>query len=356
MEENKRAVGSVDQRLGTAPLVPLIFSLALPTALAQLVNMLYNIVDRIYVGHIPGTGSLALAGLGVTYPIIVLITAFSNLIGMGGAPRASVAMGRGDYKTAEKILGNCVTLLIVLSVALSVVFTVFGEPVLRAFGASENTLPYAMSYLRIYLLGTIFVQFTLGMTPFITNQGFAGTSMATTCIGGTGYSILYEYGIFKQKIVDGWQQERADNWLPGGQVWLKSHPEQAIEVRFDGEIRENWDHGFHYVQHLNYNSVMAVPSDMYVQGYDGAGVAKLRLWQAKAPDFDMSSFSLGNYSTAMSKSASAELISKVLYPNDNHYAGKELRLKQQYFFISASVQEAVEKYMRKHDDVLRFYE
>ena len=198
MEENKRAVGSVDQRLGTAPLVPLIFSLALPTALAQLVNMLYNIVDRIYVGHIPGTGSLALAGLGVTYPIIVLITAFSNLIGMGGAPRASVAMGRGDYKTAEKILGNCVTLLIVLSVALSVVFTVFGEPVLRAFGASENTLPYAMSYLRIYLLGTIFVQFTLGMTPFITNQGFAGTSMATTCIGAVSNIILdpiFIYGL-----------------------------------------------------------------------------------------------------------------------------------------------------------------
>ena len=190
MEENKRAVGSVDQRLGTAPLVPLIFSLALPTALAQLVNMLYNIVDRIYVGHIPGTGSLALAGLGVTYPIIVLITAFSNLIGMGGAPRASVAMGRGDYKTAEKILGNCITLLIVLSVVLSVVFTIYGEPVLRAFGASENTLPYAMAYLRIYLMGTIFVQFTLGMTPFITNQGFAKTSMATTCIGAVCNIIL----------------------------------------------------------------------------------------------------------------------------------------------------------------------
>ena len=149
MEEHQsaaaKAAASVDQRLGTAPLVPLIFSLALPTALAQLVNMLYNIVDRIYVGHIPGTGSLALAGLGVTYPIIVLITAFSNLIGMGGAPRASVAMGRGDYKTAEKILGNCITLLVVLSVLLSVVFTIFGEPILMAFGASENTLPYAMS-------------------------------------------------------------------------------------------------------------------------------------------------------------------------------------------------------------------
>ena len=192
MEENKHAAAaaSVDQRLGTAPLVPLIFSLALPTALAQLVNMLYNIVDRIYVGHIPGSGSLALAGLGVTYPIIVLITAFSNLIGMGGAPRASVAMGRGDYKTAEKILGNCITLLIVLSVVLSVVFTIYGEPVLRAFGASENTLPYAMAYLRIYLMGTIFVQFTLGLTPFITNQGFAKTSMATTCIGAVCNIVL----------------------------------------------------------------------------------------------------------------------------------------------------------------------
>ena len=192
MEENKHAAAaaSVDQRLGTAPLVPLIFSLALPTALAQLVNMLYNIVDRIYVGHIPETGSLALAGLGVTYPIIVLITAFSNLIGMGGAPRASVAMGRGDYKTAEKILGNCITLLIVLSVVLSVVFTIYGEPVLRAFGASENTLPYAMAYLRIYLMGTIFVQFTLSMTPFITNQGFAKTSMATTCIGAVCNIVL----------------------------------------------------------------------------------------------------------------------------------------------------------------------
>ena len=169
--------------------------------------------------------------------------------------------------------------------------------------------------------------------------------MATTDICGTGYSILYEYGIFKQKIVDGWQQERADNWLPGGQVWLKSHPDQAIEVRFDGEIHENWDHGFHYIQHTNYNSVMAVPSDMYVQGYDGKGVAKLRLWQAKAPDFDMSSFSLGNYNTAMSKNANAELISKVLYPNDNHVEGKILRLRQQYFLSAASIGDIVQNHL-----------
>ena len=169
--------------------------------------------------------------------------------------------------------------------------------------------------------------------------------MATDGIPGTGYSILYEYGIFKQKIVDGWQQERADNWLPGGQVWLKSHPDQAVEIRFDGEIHENWDNGFHYIQHTNYNSVMAIPSDMYVQGYDGKGVAKLRLWQAKAPDFDMSSFSLGNYNTAMSKNANAELISKVLYPNDNHVEGKILRLRQQYFLSAASIGDIVQNHL-----------
>ena len=172
--------------------------------------------------------------------------------------------------------------------------------------------------------------------------------MATDGIPGTGYSILYEYGIFKQKIVDGWQQERADNWLPGGQVWLKSHPDQAVEIRFDGEIRENWDNGFHYIQHTNYNSVMAIPSDMYVQGYDGKGVAKLRLWQAKAPDFDMSSFSLGNYNTAMSKNANAELISKVLYPNDNHVEGKILRLRQQYFLSAASIGDIVQNHLSSY--------
>lgn len=196
MAQNEKSYGTADQRLGTAPLLPLIFSLALPTALAQLVNLLYNIVDRIYVGHIPGTGSLALAGLGVTYPIIVLITAFSNLVGMGGAPRASVAMGRGDYKTAEKIMGNCFSLLVGLSVVLSVVFMVFGENILLTFGASEKTLPYAMSYLSIYLVGTIFVQFTLGMNPFITSQGFAKTSMATTCIGAICNIILDPIFIF----------------------------------------------------------------------------------------------------------------------------------------------------------------
>ncbi len=172
--------------------------------------------------------------------------------------------------------------------------------------------------------------------------------MATTGICGTGYSILYEYGIFKQKIVDGWQQERADNWLPGGQVWLKSHPDQAIEIRFDGEIKENWDHDFHFVQHVGYNSVLAVPSDLYVQGYNGTGVAKLRLWQAKAPDFDMSSFNAGEYGSAMSKNASAELISKILYPNDNHVEGKILRLRQQYFLSAASIGDIVQAHLSSY--------
>ena len=152
--------------------------------------------------------------------------------------------------------------------------------------------------------------------------------MATDCIPGTGYSILYEYGIFKQKIVDGWQQETADNWLPGGQVWIKSHPDQAQEIRFDGQAIETWEGGFHHVKYENYNSVIAVPNDMYVAGYGTQGVSKLRLWQAKAPSFDMSSFNAGNYNTAISQSASAELISKILYPNDNHTEGKILRLRR----------------------------
>ena len=169
--------------------------------------------------------------------------------------------------------------------------------------------------------------------------------MATTGIAGTGYSILYEYGIFKQKIVDGWQQERADNWLPGGQVWLKSHPDQSIEIKFDGEIEEGWQGSFHHVMHKNYNSVIAVPSDMYVQGYDGQGVAKLRLWQAKAPDFDMNSFNAGEYGNAITKNASAELISKILYPNDNHMEGKILRLRQQYFLSAASIGDICQNHL-----------
>ena len=172
--------------------------------------------------------------------------------------------------------------------------------------------------------------------------------MATDCIPGTGYSILYEYGIFKQKIVDGWQQETADNWLPGGQVWINSHPAQAQEIRFDGQAIETWEGGFHHVKYENYNSVIAVPNDMYVAGYGTQGVSKLRLWQAKAPSFDMSSFNAGNYNTAISQSASAELISKILYPNDNHTEGKILRLRQQYFFSAASVADILGNHLNQY--------
>ena len=172
--------------------------------------------------------------------------------------------------------------------------------------------------------------------------------MATDGIPGTGYSILYEYGIFKQKIVDGWQQETADNWLPGGQVWIKSHPDQAQEIRFDGQAIETWEGGFHHVKYENYNSVIAVPNDMYVAGYGSNGVSKLRLWQAKAPSFDMSSFNAGNYNTAISHSASAELISKILYPNDNHTEGKILRLRQQYFFSAASIADILQNHLNQY--------
>ena len=148
--------------------------------------------------------------------------------------------------------------------------------------------------------------------------------------------------------MDGWQQETADNWLPGGQVWIKSHPDQAQEIRFDGQAIETWEGGFHHVKYENYNSVIAVPNDMYVAGYGSNGVSKLRLWQAKAPSFDMSSFNAGNYNTAISQSASAELISKILYPNDNHTEGKILRLRQQYFFSAASIADILQNHLNQY--------
>lgn len=185
-------------RLGTAPLGGLIFSMAVPTVAAQLVNLLYNVVDRIYVGHIPEQGTMALAGLGITFPILILITAFANLVGAGGSNRASIAMGQGNYLVAEKIVSNCFTMIVICSLVLSAVFMVFKTPILIAFGASEVTLPYANSYLTIYLLGTFFVMITLGLNSFITNQGFAKTSMATTCIGAVLNIVLdpiFIYGL-----------------------------------------------------------------------------------------------------------------------------------------------------------------
>lgn len=144
------------------------FRLAVPAVTAQLVNMLYNLVDRMYIGHIEGIGSLALTGVGVCTPIILLISAFAALVYMGGAPRLSMLMGKGESATAEKVMGNCFTVLIALAAVLTVVFSVWQEELLLMFGASENTIGYALEYMRIYTLGTVFVQLTLGMNAFIT--------------------------------------------------------------------------------------------------------------------------------------------------------------------------------------------
>lgn len=169
--------------LGTEPIGKLLLKLSIPTVIAQLINMLYNVVDRIYIGHIPGEGSLALTGVGVCMPIIMIVTAFAALISSGGAPRASICMGKQDNKSAEQILGNCFSLQIVVSIVLTVVLLIWNKDLLMVFGASKNTLGYATDYMRIYALGTLFVQLTLGMNAFITAQGFTTTSMVSVLIG-----------------------------------------------------------------------------------------------------------------------------------------------------------------------------
>lgn len=183
MEQTKQPEASQENQLGTAPIGKLLFTLAVPAITAQVVNMLYNIVDRIYIGHIPEIGTAALTGVGITFPIITLISAFSSLIAMGGAPRASIAMGAHHPERAEQIMGNCLTALLGLSVVLTALFLLFLEPILWAFGASSNTIGYAMEYMGVYVWGTVFVQISLGMNMFITSQGFAKTSMFTVVIG-----------------------------------------------------------------------------------------------------------------------------------------------------------------------------
>lgn len=187
---------NTENKLGVMPVGKLLLSLALPAIAAQIVNLLYNLVDRIYIGHIADVGPLALTGLGITFPVITLIAAFAALIGFGGAPRASIAMGKGDDKQAEIILGNCVFTLAVLSLILTAFFFVFAKPVLYAFGASEDTITYAYPYLRIYVLGTFFVQVTTGLNAFITSQGFASVGMKTVMIGAALNLVLDPIFIF----------------------------------------------------------------------------------------------------------------------------------------------------------------
>jgi len=169
--------------LATEPIGKLLFKLSIPTVVAQLINMLYNIVDRIYIGHIPGDGSLALTGVGVCMPIIMLVSAFAALVSSGGAPRASIFMGEKDNESAEKTLGNCFSLQIVVSAILTAVLLIWNKDLLLAFGASENTIGYATDYMSIYAIGTLFVQMTLGMNTFITAQGFTTVSMVSVIIG-----------------------------------------------------------------------------------------------------------------------------------------------------------------------------
>ena len=169
--------------LGTEPVGKLLLKLSVPTVIAQLINMLYNIVDRIYIGHIPGDGSLALTGVGVCMPIIMIVSAFAALVSSGGAPRASIHMGKQDNDSAENILSNCFSLQIIVSVILTVILLIWGKDLLLAFGASENTISYAVDYMNIYAFGTLFVQLTLGMNAFITAQGFTSISMVSVLIG-----------------------------------------------------------------------------------------------------------------------------------------------------------------------------
>lgn len=182
--------------LGKEPIGKLLFKLALPTVAAQLINMLYNIVDRIYIGHIPEIGADALTGVGVCMPLIMMVSAFAALVGFGGSPRASIAMGKKDNDLAEKILGNCFTTQILISFVLTAVLLIWNRDLLMAFGASENTISYGTRYMNIYSVGTIFVQLTLGMNAFITAQGFAKTGMLSVLIGAVSNIVLDPIFIF----------------------------------------------------------------------------------------------------------------------------------------------------------------
>lgn len=182
--------------LGTEPIGKLLRQLAVPTVIAQLVNMLYNIVDRIYIGHIPGNGDLALTGVGVCLPLILIVSAFAALVASGGAPRASIYMGKQDHATAEKILGGCFALQLIVSAVLTAVLLLWNRPLLLTFGASENTIDYAATYMSVYAIGTVFVQLTLGMNAFITAQGFAQIGMRTVLIGAVANIVLDPLFIF----------------------------------------------------------------------------------------------------------------------------------------------------------------
>ncbi len=173
-------------------------------------------------------------------------------------------------------------------------------------------------------------------------------ALATQGYPATGYSLRYEYGIFRQKLVDGWQTELPDFWLPGGKIWMQAIPEKSVEVRFNGHIEEFWNNQYHVVNHKDFTKVTAVPYDMYVAGMDGRGISRLRVWAASSTEFDMKLFNSGDYLRAMEQNAMAEVITKVLYPEDNHMEGKSLRLSQQYFLVSATIQDIIRRHLFKY--------
>ena len=237
MNENK-------EMLGTAPIGRLLFKLAVPTVVAQLINMLYNIVDRIYIGHMPRDGSLALTGVGVCMPIIMIISAFAALIASGGAPKASICMGKNDKESAEKILGGCFSLQLIISAILTAVLLIWNKDLLLMFGASENTIDYASSYMSVYAIGTVFVQLTLGMGAFITAQGFAKTGMMTVLIGAVSNIILdpififgFKLGVCGAALATILSQAISCAWvlifLFGKRTYLKLQPKY---MRIDGKL------------------------------------------------------------------------------------------------------------------------
>ena len=187
-------VGKVD--MGTGSVKKLMAKMAVPALMGQLVNLLYNIVDRIYIGHIPEIGGAALTGVGLFTPILMLITAFALLAGAGGAPRAAIAMGRGETDKAERIMGNCFTVVLILAAVLTTVLYILAPGLLRMFGASQVTLPYALTYGRIYILGSVFVLIVMGMNTFLTSQGFTNFAMLTTVIGAVINTVLDPIFIF----------------------------------------------------------------------------------------------------------------------------------------------------------------
>ena len=228
-------IQSKETNLGKDRVGRLFFALAVPAITSQVVNALYNMVDRMYIGHIPGSGASALTGVGVAFPLIMIISAFAALVSMGGAPRASIVMGKGDNEQANKILGNCFTALVITSVVLTAVTMIFCEPLLMMFGASENTIVYAKAYMMIYAAGTIFVQLTLGMNAFISAQGFSRISMLTVIIGAITNIVLdpilifgFNMGVRGAALATVLSQAVSTVWvlqfLSGKKSQLKLHP------------------------------------------------------------------------------------------------------------------------------------